>query len=154
MLFERYQRWAILVHGAEPPRPQEWADYVEEIRQLQESGGIGACVLTDGVGPNATQRKMVTQFNMRCAVVTSSRVACAMVTALHWAGLGIKAFTPDDLVEPLVFLDVPPVDHKPMIERMAAMRLALAGEHHRPTSSLGHPELQKILTMPLQRARP
>lgn len=153
MLFERFERWAILVHGVDPPGQQEWLDYVEVIRQLDNTNGIGVCVLTDGVGPNAVQRKMITEFKMRSAVVTSHRVARGMVTALSWIGVAIKAFAPEDMVKALDFLDVPQSDHKTLIERMASMRLVLDGKDHQHTSKLNQPELQKILNTPL-RARP
>lgn len=152
-LFERHERWVLLVHGSDPPGDAEWQEYVEALRDLERRKGVGVVVLTDGVGPNALQRKMITEFSMRSAVVTSSRVARGMVTALGWIGVAIKAFAPEQFVDALAALDVPEASYTSMMQKAAAMRLRLAGRDPSPTFPMHRAQLQEIIDRSMDELR-
>ncbi|MEM7157467.1 MAG: STAS/SEC14 domain-containing protein [Myxococcota bacterium] len=145
ILFERHQDWVLLVHGADPPNDDEWARYADVLRDAANSSGRGLLALTDGVGPNALQRKQVSDVKMRGAIVTLSRVARGIVTALGWVGVEIKAFPPEDLEDALDYLEIDAQLRLPMRRRLAEMRLELAGEDPAPASTMTESALQELL---------
>jgi hypothetical protein len=102
--------------NANPPRNSEWQGYVEAIkRAVAECTGkqeLRFLVLTDGGGPNASQRSASTENdlvkNTRTAVVTGSLVARAIAAAYSWFNVCIRAFSPTDIGRALEFLELPP----------------------------------------------
>ena len=105
----------VLVHGPNNPADDEWYEYVQTVQRLAEKGdGTVAClVVTDGGTPNSVQRTdMNAAFQMDAgqkyptAVVTESRMARGVVTALGWFNAGIKAFAPRQLGAALDYLGV------------------------------------------------
>jgi hypothetical protein len=117
----------LLAHGMNPPSDEEWAQYVEVLGKAHGSGATGLLVLTDGPGPHSTQRKLVSSFDMRTAVLTPSQVARGMVTALSWFGLKIRSFTLEQIDDALTFLEVDPAEQTEVCRTLAGMRLELAG---------------------------
>lgn len=149
-MFQRYDQWMLLAHGAEPPADPEWHAYVEGLHQLDGSGGVGVVVLTDGVGPNALQRKMMTGFKMKSVVITTSKVARGIVTALGWIGAAVSAFPPEQFDEALLSVDVPRFDVPAIMASMAKMRLTLAGKDELRLASATQEELQAILNQSME----
>lgn len=130
ILFERCDPLVLLVHGAVPPDPAEWNEYVALLTEASTTGATGLLVLTDGVGPNSTQRKRISSIKLRTCVVTLSRVARGIVTALGWLGADIRAFAPDQMTEAIRSLGATEAQSIAISHRLAQMRLELAG---RPT---------------------
>lgn len=101
---------AVLVHGRENPADDEWGPYIEALRDLvTRVGEITVLVVTDGGGPNSVQRaelneRVLAGRTMLGAVVTESRIARGIVTALSWFNSGIKAYPPVRLREALRYL--------------------------------------------------
>jgi hypothetical protein len=149
LLFERHDRWMILVHGTIPPVREEWAQYVDALHEVERSGGEGLLVLTDGVGPDATQRKMVSDVKMRTSVTTQSRVARGMVTALGWMGVAIRAFAPNEIDDALAYLGIPEPSRTPVTRRLVEMRLELAGQRPIGVQSMTYPQLLASLSSSL-----
>ncbi|MCH9686671.1 MAG: hypothetical protein K0V04_34885 [Deltaproteobacteria bacterium] len=125
ILFERHGKLILLVHGRIAPTKEEWAQYVTFLQEAAEQDVNGLLVLTDGVGPDSTQRRMVSSIELRTAVVTHSRIARGIVTALSWMGANIQAFALTQIDDSLGFLNVPADDHLAIARRLAAMRLAV-----------------------------
>jgi hypothetical protein len=114
-VFRRVDRTMVWLCNSEPPRDSEWHAYVDAVRRA-----VGDCsakrdflrflVVTDGGGPNATQRAMTTTDdlikNTRTAVITCSRIARGIVTAFSWFDVRMKAFAPADVGKAFDFLEL------------------------------------------------
>lgn len=118
-------RAAVLVHGRENPSEAEWNAYIDALAGLiAKVGDISVLVVTDGGGPNSVQRTDMNDRirggnDMRGAVVTESRVARGIVTALSWFNAGVKAFPPVRLRDALRHLGL---DEAEQAEALAAVR--------------------------------
>ena len=92
----------IVVHTAEPPSDDEWAEYLEHAgRHIRDVRGILACSPT--VGPNSHQRRVATEhwdklgITPTIAVLTRSKVTRGIVTALSWfMGTSVRAHAMSD----------------------------------------------------------
>jgi hypothetical protein len=96
----------ILVHGDLPPDEAEWIACVEALRSgIKEQTVRGLLVFTDGVGPNAAQRRYATNAlsqRFPVGVVTRSRMARGLATAIQWFHEGLALFAPRDLPAALI----------------------------------------------------
>ena len=146
ILFERRDQIVLLVHSADPPNNADWDEYVQALAKAARNGATGLLVLTDGVGPDSTQRKMISDIKLRTAVVTLSRMARGIVTALGWLGANIRAFAPDQMDEALDSLGVPAADREAVSRRLAAMRLEVAGKS---AAAMAVAEIQEVLNSSL-----
>jgi hypothetical protein len=101
MIFKEWTGVLLCVHGPTDPRPEEWAAYVEYCLQLPASCNK-ALVVTDGGGPNATQRRVLQERYLSqhkeylVAVMTDSSVVRGIVTALNWFNPQTRSFPYDD----------------------------------------------------------
>ena len=115
---ERTFHWAnagnvrVCVHGIKHPFDKEWHAYVDD---LAVNGGAlkGVLVYTAGGGPNAAQRKYLTELWTRrgsmlpVALMSPSTVVRGIVTALNWVlPKPIRTFNPDQPGEAFLFLQL------------------------------------------------
>lgn len=140
----------LLAHGSVPPAPNEWSEYVETLSKAHRGGATGLLVLTDGPGPNSSQRKMVSSFDLRSAVVTPAAVARGIVTALSWFGAKISAFAPEQIDDALVYLEVHAADRQRVLRVLAGLRLELAGKQPRLLEKMSAGEVHEVVTSSLE----
>jgi hypothetical protein len=140
----------LLAHGSVPPAQDEWDQYVAALAQAHKSGLTGLLVLTDGPGPNSSQRKQVSSFDLRSAVLTPAAVARGIVTALSWFGANIRAFTPEQIDEALEYLQVPRVEQLQVLRVLAGLRVELAGKPAKSVERLGSSELHALVSSSLE----
>jgi len=102
----------ILVHTKDAPVEADWKEYVAAARQWKKD--IQAfLVVSEGGGPNAMQRAELDEaidiehHPGKTAVVTVSRIARGIVTAISWFSPGIKAFGTNQLSQALEHLGMP-----------------------------------------------
>jgi hypothetical protein len=140
----------LLAHGSVPPAQDEWNEYVDALAKAHKSGGTGLLVLTDGPGPNSSQRKMISGFDLRSAVVTPAAVARGIVTALSWFGAKISAFPPEHIDAALAYLEVPRGGQQHLLRVLAGLRLELAGKQPKLLERMGPGEVHEIVTSSLE----
>lgn len=104
---ERLSESLILaVYGEVAPGPREWAQYLEVLATLE--GKQALLVISAGGGPDTLQRRDLEAVTQRhegpVSVVTTSRVARGIVTALGWLGTNIKSFDPRSVDDAMRFL--------------------------------------------------
>ncbi len=115
-----YQFWerrlVILVHSKDAPSDAEWKVYTDDMRKwCQQIRGI--LVLSEGGGPNGVQRGELEAalgndtFKAKTAVVTLSRIARGIVTAISWFSPTIKAFSTLQIPSALEYLEIPTKSH-------------------------------------------
>lgn len=109
------RRFLILVHTKDPPDDQQWKAYVAAARGWKKD--IQAfLVVSDGGGPNAMQRAELDEaidiehHPGKTAVVTVSRIARGIVTAISWFSPGIKAFGTNQLAPAIEYLGASPAE--------------------------------------------
>jgi hypothetical protein len=116
------------VHGREDPTDAEWTAYLTSARGPTRY--TGTLVVTDGGGPNALQRKQLEDLpelrDLPVAVVTASRAARGIVTAIGWFGKAIKAFSPQHLPEALRYLRITPAEATRVCTSIDEMKAELA----------------------------
>lgn len=108
----------LLVHSRCAPSEQDWSRVIERswqpfARALRARGVRPRCLVwtPSGDGPDAKQRRIIDAVNREVqpsvAVVSASRFARGIVTAISWLGhTEIRAFEPDELEAALAFLGV------------------------------------------------
>jgi hypothetical protein len=98
MAFARIGNILVALHTAAPPSPEEWAEYMRALRQV-DLAKLVTIVFTDGGGPNSAQRKEVNDTlkgrASPSAVVTGNTFARSLVAALAWFNPSLRAFAPD-----------------------------------------------------------
>jgi hypothetical protein len=100
----------VMVHTDRAPSDAEWDAYCEELTR-HELSHLKTLVLTEGGGPDASQRKRVNALlagrPSRASVVSSNSVIRGIVIALSWFNSQIKSFTPNEIGAALGYLGVP-----------------------------------------------
>jgi hypothetical protein len=100
----------VLVHTDRAPSDAEWDAYCNELTRY-DVGHLKSLVLTEGGGPDASQRKRVNALlagrESRGAVVSSNTLIRGIVIALSWFNSQIKSFTPNEIGAALAYLGVP-----------------------------------------------
>jgi hypothetical protein len=105
----------IALHGRSMPSDEEWRRYFEAGKQLYAPGAdlsrVRALNLTDGGAPSARQREQIREHmgdrELYWAIVTTSRFARGVATALGWFYPRFKAFAPQDFHRATRFLGIP-----------------------------------------------
>jgi hypothetical protein len=94
-------RVILVAHTEAPPSAEEWSGYAREVETLLSRSSpddVRTVVFTDGGGPDAEQRRKLTEIRgwnaVRVAVVTQSLAVRGIVTAFSWFNPRIKAFQP------------------------------------------------------------
>jgi hypothetical protein len=120
----------VWMHTNEAPGPDAWdesmqalAAYAKETRDdLSRWRGL---VFTDGGAPSAVQRAQLSAIfkdrPVRVSVISRSSFVRAVVTALTWFNLRIKAFSPADVGRAFEYLEVRPPDQKRLWNELAQM---------------------------------
>ena len=117
----------VLVHTKDSPTDEEWKAYCDDARKWRTQVR-GILVLSEGGGPNSVQRGELEaaldhpEYNAKTAVVTLSRVARGIVTALSWFTPKIKAFSTLQIPAALEYLEVPPRSHDSIGVTIKALR--------------------------------
>lgn len=142
MVFKILGSLHVVVAGQREPTREDWAGYMNAVRLEERRGtdpttSLRTLVFSDGGGPNAEQRKQINEFlkgrTTPIAFVTTSTFFRGIVSALQWFNPAARAFSPDNVVAALRFLDVPASQH----QEVWATAKALWDE-------LGRPELKSI----------
>lgn len=118
----------VLVHTKDSPTDEEWKTYCDDARKWREQIR-GILVLSEGGGPNSVQRGelevALDRPEAKTAVVTLSRVARGIVTAMSWFTPKIKAFSTLQVPAALEYLEVPPRGHPSINATIKALRQEL-----------------------------
>ena len=61
------------------------------------------------------------------AIVTHSAIARGIATAFAWIGKNVRAFSPDQLGDALLYLTVPAASQPELLSEVASMRVRIAG---------------------------
>lgn len=113
----------IAVYGTAQPNEAEWKLYIDHMRALDEP--IKVLICSAGGGPTALQRSTIEELiadrQSTAAVVTASRSARGIVTALSWFKQGIRAFPPNKMVEAMVYLGLEQDEIDHVQARVAAL---------------------------------
>lgn len=121
----------VAVYSAKTPEDEEWREYLDVLSTLE--GDQSMLVLSAGGGPNTLQRRdleaVTRRHDGRVAVVTTSRMARGIVTALSWLGTNIKAFDPRSIDDAMAYLELDePLRASAMTRaRDLATRMGVAG---------------------------
>jgi hypothetical protein len=111
----------LAIYGDGTPESGEWKDYCTVMSTMGDTDNM--LIFSAGGGPNLMQRRDLEQITNRLrgsvAVVTSSRVARGIVTAISWVKKEIKAFNPDQRQAAFDYLRLEPKQAE------EAMRVAL-----------------------------
>lgn len=105
------RRLLILVHTKDSPDDAEWGEYAQAAGKWKKDIQ-GFLVISEGGGPNTMQRAEldtaigIESHSAKTAVVTISRLARGIVTAISWFSPGIKAFSTLQLPQALEYLGV------------------------------------------------
>lgn len=108
------------LHTSDDPTRDDWAEYLEVLRQVLKShdddiGKLRNLVITDGGAPNATQRKKMTELfrgrATKLGVLTDSLenpLKRGVATAISWLNPSFRAVMPARWRELLGHLDLEP----------------------------------------------
>jgi hypothetical protein len=124
------QRILILVHTKDSPSDAEWGEYLQNAKHWRDRIE-GFLVVTEGGGPNTLQRGEMNDVleaekrGGKTAVVTLSRIARGIVTALSWFNPGIKAFSTIHIPAALDYLGVAKADHDLLISELKRLKSEL-----------------------------
>lgn len=128
MAFSLIKRSFFLVlHTKENPTDAEWAEYISFTDQNMKSIK-STMIVTEGGGPNATQRGNLNDlfearnFKTKVSVVTLSRLVRGIVTALSWFNPNVKAFSTIQIPAALDYLEVSKDDHEAVFREIRALR--------------------------------
>jgi hypothetical protein len=94
-------RLIMVAHTSASPSDEEWSGYARDVAAVLSRSSpedVRTVVFTDGGGPNAEQRRMLTEIKgwntVRVSVVSQSLAVRGIVTAFSWFNPKIKAFLP------------------------------------------------------------
>jgi hypothetical protein len=131
MTWEMVGHVQVVVHTEEPPSDEEWRAYLDGVAKI-EASVRAFYVRTDGGGPNALQRELLTKFFETrsmppVAIVTPSVMVRGIMTALNWfLNNRLRLFSPSQAVEAFGYLQVAPADRGPLEAVVARLRGELA----------------------------
>lgn len=124
------KRLLILVHTKDAPENDEWKEYVNSARQWRKD--IQAfLVVSDGGGPNTMQRAELDEaidiehHPGKTAVVTVSRIARGIVTAISWFSPGIKAFGTNQMQQAIEYLGMSPAEVDSVVTEVNRLKKSL-----------------------------
>lgn len=124
------RRLLILVHTKDAPENDEWKEYVESARKWRQEIQ-GFLVVSDGGGPNTMQRAELDEaidiehHPGKTAVVTISRIARGIVTAISWFSPGIKAFGTNQMSQAIEYLGTPPPEVEAVVVEVNRLKKSL-----------------------------
>ncbi len=123
------RRIVILVHNKDTPSDEEWTRYCEDVQRWRKSVE-GILVVSEGGGPNTMQRGSLEtalgeDFTGKTAVVTLSRIARGIVTALSWVNSRIKAFATNQMNAAADHVGVGKDEHLQLLAEVTKLRADL-----------------------------
>ncbi len=130
-VFEKWQDRIVWMAGKKEPTEEEWTAYCNLLPEVaaqnkQKSKPLNVLVVTDGGGPNFKQRtefmKATKGIQFISPVVTSSRVARAIITVFTWSDNNNKAFAPSDIQAAFDFMDVAKKDRPDLWRAVVALQ--------------------------------
>lgn len=113
LAYGRFGQIILYISARGAPSASDWAHYIAWFRSTVKRGSdVVSFVYERSPGPNASQRKQLTEAtagcNLRAAVLATSAVIRTMITAFNWFQKdAYKAFSPEQIDEALVFLGLP-----------------------------------------------
>jgi hypothetical protein len=124
LFFEVFsQRLLIAVYGDGAPSTAAWADYLGAIEGMGDE--IYVLAFSSGGGPTLMQRRQLEEAlgdrGGRAAIVTTSRIARGIVTAIRWFNRDIKSFSPSEWKDALEFMQLSADDGARVMQRLSAM---------------------------------
>lgn len=102
----KWRNVVIAIHNALPPEPEEWARYVEFLRELVQSEPTATrgLTFTDGAAPTAGQRAQLNAIlraqrvgRLPGSIVSDSVLVRAAVSALSLVVPAVESFSPKNL---------------------------------------------------------
>ncbi len=125
-----HKRVFLVMNTKDNPSDAEWGEYVDfTIKNLAHFSST--MIITEGGGPNTMQRGMMNDlleakgFKQKVAVVTLSRLARGIVTALSWFNPNVRAFSTVQIPAALTYLDIPESEHEGVQREIRALRVKL-----------------------------
>lgn len=124
MLIQRVGNHLMLaVFGEQSPPDDEWQEYLRVMTKIEPDDLL--FILSAGGGPALMQRRDLEQVTGhhrgRVAVVTTSRMARGIVTALSWMEKNIKAFDPGRRNDAFEYLEISEGLRPILMRRLKAM---------------------------------
>lgn len=108
MVYGAAERVLIAVHSARDPSDDDWNGWLERVQHAPSKPKV--FVYTAGGAPSGKQRKALFvaagERGFRAAVVSPSRVALAIGTAIGWFYRDLKTFSPAQLDAALEHLEL------------------------------------------------
>jgi len=130
LLYTMLDRVLVCAAGHVDLADDEWSTMVGAMDASGRSS-MDALIVTDANGPNASQRALLLALpfakRLRVACVTRSGLVRGMVTALAWACMPIRAFSPDDVDDAATWLDLAGAEKLDAFRQLATLRARLAG---------------------------
>jgi hypothetical protein len=126
----------IWMHGTEAPENDKWQASIEAMRayvrahdnKLDNYRGL---VFTDGGAPSASQRADLNSIYggrpVKVAVIANSAFVRAVITALTWFDLKIKAFAPREIGGALDHIGLRTTERRRLFTELKAMELECGG---------------------------
>lgn len=117
----------VAVYGESAPLDEEWKEYLAVLRPLSETYRM--VIFSAGGGPSTMQRRdleaATRNHKSRVAVVTSSRTARGIVTAISWFNREIKAFAPSKHQDAFTYLELAPNEIDAVLHAVRGMGRSL-----------------------------
>jgi hypothetical protein len=114
----------VALNGRSFPSDAEWSDYMALARRGLEAGArFRALSISDGGGPTGAQRHEAATLagsDPHAALVSSSRLARGIATALSWFFPSFKVFAPREIARALRWLDLPEAEVPALWEAIRA----------------------------------
>jgi hypothetical protein len=116
------------------PSDAEWEAYVEDFsaafqKKSADASRVYALAVSDGVAPTARQRErlaaMVGDRPVRWVLLSTSRFARGVATALSWIKPDFKAYAPADFSRGARFLGIPETEHRSLLGRIRELDRAV-----------------------------
>lgn len=107
--YARVAGCTLYVSSRRPPVDSDWAEYVQWFQKsTPPASNVISLVYERSTGPNAAQRKQISDMTAKCkvttAVIAASSLARGLVTAVSWFKEGFKAFNPNEVDEAIAFI--------------------------------------------------
>ena len=108
MVSTRVGNVIVLLHTNAPPRDDEWAKYLAEVKAEPEISRLRCIAFTDGGAPTVKQRRGLNELldgrRLRSLVISRNPLIRGAVAALNMVNPLTRAFSPDALDEAFAYL--------------------------------------------------
>lgn len=118
----------VALNDRQHPTTAEWDACLATARALLgagESTPLRALAISDGGGPTSRQRAQAAEVaaghELRWALISSSRFARGIGSALSWLVGGFRAFAPHELRQTLYYLAVPPAEAPDLLRMVRSL---------------------------------